>query len=49
MLHLAYHRGGMDDFDETMRVNAEGTLHVLLACRVVPIILSIGAARQPSR
>jgi nucleoside-diphosphate-sugar epimerase len=25
VLHLAYHRGGMDDFDEAMRVNAEGT------------------------
>jgi nucleoside-diphosphate-sugar epimerase len=29
VLHLAYYRGGMSDFDEAMRVNAEGTALLL--------------------
>ena len=32
VLHLAYFRGGIDDFDEAMRVNAEGTAAVLTRC-----------------
>lgn len=33
VLHLAYYRGGLGDFEEAMRVNAEGTGQVLTHCR----------------
>lgn len=33
LLHLAYFRGGYDDFDQAMTVNAEGTGTVLRHCR----------------
>ncbi|MHB8463629.1 MAG: NAD-dependent epimerase/dehydratase family protein [Acidimicrobiales bacterium] len=33
VLHLAYYRGGADDFDGAMRVNGEGTGRVLQHCR----------------
>lgn len=33
VLHLGYHRGGADDFDEAIRVNGEGTGLLLAHCR----------------
>jgi nucleoside-diphosphate-sugar epimerase len=38
-LHLAYYRGGLADFEEAMRVNAEGTGQVLTHCRQARSVL----------
>lgn len=39
VLHLAYFRGGLEDFDEAMRVNAEGTGLLLTHCRRARAVL----------
>lgn len=39
VLHLAYYRGGLEDFDEAMRVNAEGTGLLLTHCRRARAVL----------
>jgi len=39
VLHLAYYRGGMADFDEAMRVNAEGTGALLTRFRRARAVL----------
>ncbi|EHJ62428.1 NAD-dependent epimerase/dehydratase family protein [Novosphingobium pentaromativorans] len=45
VLHLAYYRGGKDDFDGAVRVNGEGTGHVLHHCRKAraALVMSSGA------
>jgi nucleoside-diphosphate-sugar epimerase len=39
VLHLAYYRGGMADFDEAMRINAEGTALLLTRFRRAKAVL----------
>lgn len=45
VLHFAFYRGGMDDFDGAIRVNGEGTGHVLRHCRTAKaaLVMSSGA------
>lgn len=45
VLHLAYYRGGLDDFDGAIRINGEGTGHVLHHCRnaKAALVMSSGA------
>lgn len=45
VIHLAFYRGGMVDFDGAIRVNGEGTGHVLYHCRnaKAALVMSSGA------
>ncbi|MFC3175416.1 NAD-dependent epimerase/dehydratase family protein [Novosphingobium bradum] len=45
VLHLAFHRGGATDYDGAVRINGEGTGHVLHHCRKAraALVMSSGA------
>jgi nucleoside-diphosphate-sugar epimerase len=43
VVHLAYYRGGMNDFDQAVRVNGEGTGFLLHHCRTAKAALVMSA------